>query len=108
MAAAGVLEVLAQKGIINRYQADDILEQAQTQFNGDVDAVLELMHIDEGKVLEAKSAFYNIPAVTVRNEDISFDILKYIPEDTAQTYRFVPVGIEDGVLLVGMERSCCG
>ncbi len=100
--AAGVLEVLAQKGLINRYQADDILEQAQTQFNGDIDAVLEVLHIDEVKVLEAKSAFYSIPSFTVKPEDISFDILKYIPEDAANTYRFVPVGIQEGVLLVGM------
>lgn len=99
---AGVLEVLAQKGLINRYQADDILEQAQTQFNGDIDAVLEVMRIDEQKILEAKSSFYGIPSVTVQPENISFDILKYIPEDTANTYRFVPVGIQEGVLLVGM------
>lgn len=100
--ATGILELLAQKGLINRYQIEDIIEQAQEQFDGDIDPVLDLLHIDEQQVLEAKSTFYGIPAVSVKQENITFDILRYVPEDTANTYHIAPVGIQDGVLLIGM------
>jgi len=100
--ATGILELLAQKGLINRYQIEDIVDQAQEQFAGDIDPVLDALHIDEQQVLEAKSAFYGIPSKAIKVEDISFDVLRYIPEDAAYTYRFAPVGIENGTVLVGM------
>lgn len=33
---------------------------------------------------------------------IAYDVLKYIPEESAEHYRFAPIGVADGVLEVGM------
>ena len=43
-----------------------------------------------------------IPSFDLGGKQVSFDVLKYIPIDSANYYKFVPVGMEDGVLLVGM------
>ncbi|MDQ5957855.1 MAG: type pilus assembly protein PilB, partial [Patescibacteria group bacterium] len=43
-----------------------------------------------------------IPVATLAGDRIPFDVLKYIPEDSASYYRFIPLDFNDGVLQVGM------
>ena len=44
----------------------------------------------------------DLPQKKLSSEKIPFDVLKYIPEESAQYYGFVPVGLTDGVLEVGI------
>src|SRR3989344_52439 len=43
-----------------------------------------------------------IPIKNLEGKKVSFDVLKHIPEDSASFYKFVPLGIMDGALEVGM------
>ncbi|OHA58197.1 MAG: hypothetical protein A2571_02965 [Candidatus Vogelbacteria bacterium RIFOXYD1_FULL_44_32] len=43
-----------------------------------------------------------IPVATLAGDRIPFDVLKYIPEDSASYYQFIPLNFKDGVLAVGM------
>lgn len=38
----------------------------------------------------------------IKGEDIPFNILKYVPKESALYYQFVPIDFQDGVLEVGM------
>lgn len=97
-----LLDALADKGVINRYQIDDILAKAET-YEGDLDQALSDFGIDSEVLLNTKSEFYGVPKRQVDADDISFDTLRYIPEDSARYYHFVPIGVsEDGVLEVGL------
>jgi type IV pilus assembly protein PilB len=60
------------------------------------------MGVQEEEILEAKGEYFNIPTKKIDARDISFNILKYIPEDSAKHYSFVPFSFEDGVLQVGI------
>ena len=53
-------------------------------------------------VLDLKGEFYNIPTRSIEEGGVPFDILKYIPEESASHYKFVPVGVKDGFLEVGL------
>lgn len=44
----------------------------------------------------------DIPVRDLSEEQISFDVLKYIPEESAAHYKIVPIGVRDGVLEVGV------
>ena len=44
----------------------------------------------------------SIPTRDLKGKKISPEILKYIPEESARNYRFVPIGIKDGILEVGL------
>lgn len=44
----------------------------------------------------------NVPSRTLENHHISQDILKYVPEDSALFYQFIPLDVVEGVLEVGM------
>jgi len=48
------------------------------------------------------SASFGVPEKTLADTKIPYEMLKYIPQESAEHYRFAPIGVTDGVLEVGM------
>ncbi|MEK7588380.1 MAG: GspE/PulE family protein [Patescibacteria group bacterium] len=96
------LEELVKRKIINSGQILDIKNLAQEKYAGDVEEALLQSGITEDQILEVKGEYYSIPVKRVNIKELSFDILKYIPEDSARYYHFVPFALTEGVLEVGV------
>lgn len=96
------LEYLSDQGIITEGQASTALRKAGGAEEGSLDEALIASGVDERTLLGQKSAYYNIPSRKVDIETFPLEVLKYVPEDTARRFGFVPLGIEDEVLLVGL------
>jgi type IV pilus assembly protein PilB len=96
------LEELALRGIIKKDQIADITRRASDQYAGDTDPVLVEMGLPEEELTSLKSEYYAIPTKRVNPKAVTFDLLKYVPEDSARHYRFVPIGINEKVLEIGI------
>lgn len=96
------LEELFKKGIINDGQIGKVKNLAKEKYNGDIDSALFEVGIKEEDVLKAKGEYFNMPTKAVDSKSVSFDVLKYIPEDSARHYNFAPFAINDGILEVGV------
>lgn len=96
------LDDLAQRGLIERDQIKDIKTLADEKYGGDVEAVLYGLGLTEDQVLFTKGEYFHMPVKRLTAQEISFDILKYIPEDSAQHYGFAPIAFSGGVLEVGV------
>ncbi len=96
------LEELAKQGIINKSQIGDIKDRARANYDGNIDEALVASGISEEKILEAKGEYFSIPTKKLNMDEMSFDALKYISEDSAAHYRFVPLELREGVLEVGV------
>ncbi len=96
------LDDLAKRGLIEKDQIKEIKSLADEKYAGDVEAVLYELGLSEDQVLLTKGEYYNMPVKKIDAQGISFDILKYIPEDSARHYNFAPFAMEDGVLEVGV------
>ncbi len=96
------LEELVRLGVIKDTQTAQITQRANEKYAGDIDQALLEFGMTEQSLLDAKSKFFNIPTKPVNVRSIPFEILKYIPEDSATYYRFAPIGLVDGVLEVGI------
>jgi type IV pilus assembly protein PilB len=44
----------------------------------------------------------DVPDRSLGNEKISYDVLKYVPEESAEHYKIAPIGLKDGVLEIGV------
>ena len=44
----------------------------------------------------------SVPRRTLTDGKVPYEVLKYVPEESAEHYRFVPMAVVDGVLEVGM------
>lgn len=95
------LEYLSQKGVIRREDVSSVAKEVQTG-GGSADAVLMRMGVTPKDVLGAKGDYFKLPIRRVENNGPEFEVLKYIPEESATYYKFVPLGISDGVLEVGV------
>lgn len=96
------LEELAKRGLINGSQIGEIKNRAR-EYNGDVDEVLIESGIPEEKLLSIKGEYLGLPVKTVNAQGMSFDVLRYISEDSAAHYHFAPIELSEGVLFVGVR-----
>ena len=96
------LEELLKKGLITQDQISEIKSRAKEKFGGDIDDALIEAGVSEEKILEVKGEYLHVPTKKINAKEISFDALKYIPEDSATHYRFAPFGLSEGVLEVGV------
>lgn len=95
------LDKLADEGLIKKKDINSIEGEAREK-NTDVEDILALRGVDEGKILNIKASYLKVPARSVDPKALNFEVLKYIPQESAAFYKFVPIGLKDGVLEVGL------
>lgn len=97
------LEGLVEEGLLTRDLAVKVSNAARKSYGGDVDeALAKEANIPEDTLLAFKAKFFTIPARTVGPKEVDSKILEYINEDSARQYGFIPVGLKDKVLEVGI------
>ncbi len=98
-----VLQDLVTKGILSDKDARGVAEKAAAE-GVSVESLLGELGVGKEEMLSANAAAHgNVPTRSIApNEQISYDILDHIPEESARHYSMVPLGIVDGVLEVGM------
>ncbi len=95
------LEFLAKQGVISTADVAAISNEA-SKGEKSVGEILRDKGVGSRQLVSLKGQYYNLPTRQVGSGDVSFEILKYIPEESAQYYQFVPIGVKDSVLEVGI------
>lgn len=67
-----------------------------------IDAYVAKYGVTEDQILRARSNVYGIPIKKVDVRTIDPQVLKYISQDSATQYKFIPLSLADGILEVGM------
>lgn len=98
----GFLNELVRLGILKENQISLVEDLATKKYEGNTEKALMEFGISDETLLELKSTYFKLPSKVIGDQNISFDVLKYIPEDSARHYDFVPIGLEGGVLHVGV------
>jgi len=96
-----ILDVLVKQGVIEARDLSSIKEKSATS-GEDIEETLSSMGISEGDILRAKSEYYTMPVRSIDLSLIDSKVLDYIPEESAVYYQFVPIGVKNGVLEVGI------
>jgi type IV pilus assembly protein PilB len=95
-----ILDILLKKNLISK---DDVSSVKERTSRGEaLDQVLIERGVSVEDILAARGEFLNIAIRTVGEAQVPFEVLEYIPEESAAHYKFVPIGIKDGVLEVGI------
>lgn len=101
MPDARFADILLRKGVISQNTLVGAGDEAE---KGGLllEEALEIRGVPAADILAAKSEATGIPIRELGGDKVPSDILKYIPEESARHYRFVPLKIEDGALEIGM------
>ncbi len=95
-----VIDILLTKNLIGK---DDIRGiRTQMSSGASLDEALLAHGVKPEDILVARGEFLNMPVRSIADASVPFQVLDYIPEDSASHYRFAPIGLKDGVLEVGI------
>ncbi|MEK7095332.1 MAG: ATPase, T2SS/T4P/T4SS family [Patescibacteria group bacterium] len=95
-----ITDILLTKNLISK---DDIREIKRRISNGDsLDQILVERGVKTEDILSARGEFLNIPVRSLGEATVPYEALEYIPEESAAHYQFVPIGIKEGMLEVGI------
>ncbi len=96
-----LLELLTQSGALDAKAVPEI-EAQLSQEGATPEGVLQKNGVSLTTILKAKGDYYNIPTREIGDSSVPFDILRYVPEESARHYRFAPIGVNDGALDIGI------
>ena len=95
-----VLDILQKKNLIGKAE---VSAARAKQADGDsLDESLISVGVRPEDILAARGEFLNIPTRAVAENSVPFEVLDYIPEESATHYQFVPIGFKEGMLEVGI------
>ncbi len=98
-----VLLYLQEQGLVSESAALEA-NRLMAEENKALEEALVAIGVSEDTIRSASAAYYQVPVFDmIEGFDVPAEILSYIPEDSAFHYHMVPLRIEDGVLIVGVN-----
>lgn len=98
------LDYLLSQNIVTELQYNRVMAELNHEFKGDMNAALQSLGLSEDVITQAKAAFYRLPYIRLDQQRIFADSAKYIPEEAARQYKFVPIAFADQVLSIGVTE----
>ncbi|KKT30157.1 MAG: Type IV pilus assembly protein PilB, partial [Candidatus Nomurabacteria bacterium GW2011_GWD1_44_10] len=95
-----ILDTLALHGIIKKEAIPEL--SARLNEGASVEDVLTKAGVTKEDILKGRGFYYNLPTRDLKGKGVDFEILKYIPEDSASYYRFAPIAVVNEVLEIGI------
>ena len=99
--AKTLADILAAKGVVGLSDVAGIKKEAKEK-KATVEEILYERGISPVDVAEAKSALTGYPVRYLEGRSLEGEILKLIPEESAETYRIIPLGKDEGYIDIGM------
>lgn len=94
-------DILIKKGVVTQDVINEVSRIAHDTGKS-VESLLVARGVSSKDLIQIKAEALGIPYKTIGANKVSFDVLKYIPSETAMYYKVVPVGLNGKVLEVGM------
>lgn len=99
--ARSVLDILIAGKELDEKEAAEVRKESKKK-GISIEEELLLRGLSDESVLKAKAEALGVPVMVVRNKKADFELLKHIPEESARHYQIAPLGMEEGVIQIGM------
>ncbi|MFZ2151807.1 MAG: GspE/PulE family protein [Minisyncoccia bacterium] len=98
-----LVDELVRVGYLTEVAGNQALEEYRgVEDEVPIDSYVEKYGITEDQLLKARSNLYGIPIKKIDAKTIDLGVLKYIAQESALQYKFIPLAVNDGILEVGM------
>ncbi len=96
-----LISLLSSEGVIDKAAVAAALSLVQKE-SLSPEAALIKSNVASEAILSTKSKFFGVPSRDVGESHVPFDILQFVPEESARHYKLSPLGVVDGALEVGI------
>lgn len=97
-----ILDTFALHGIIKKELIPALSKRIEE--GALFDEVLKSAGVTKEDILKGRGFYYNLPTRDLKGKGVAFEILKYIPEDSASYYHFAPIGVVNEILEIGITN----
>jgi len=99
-----LFDILIEKGIVSAKDLEEIRKEAEVQNESIEEALTRRGLIEENKLYQLKAEIFKIPFRDLSGYKVPTEVLKVVPLEAAQHYRFVPISVDknEKILEVGM------
>jgi type IV pilus assembly protein PilB len=98
------LDFLLSQHVITDLQYNRVMAELDHEYHGDMTAALVSLGLSEDSITEIKANFYHLPYLKIEAAKNFSDMARYVSEDAARQYKFVPLSFADGVLSAGVTE----
>lgn len=95
-----LLQALSDKGVVDAARRAEV--EAEIQKGATEESALTKVGIAGKDILAVKGEYYGVPTRELGDTTVPFDVLRFVPEESARHYQLVPIGVSEGVLEVGV------
>ncbi|MEK7063730.1 MAG: GspE/PulE family protein [Patescibacteria group bacterium] len=95
-----VLSILTERGLLPKGALATIKEEVANGQKSMERALLD-RGVSSKDILDARGEYYQVPTRVLEDGSVQYEVLRYVPEESARHYRFVPIAVIDGALEVG-------
>jgi type IV pilus assembly protein PilB len=95
------IDLLQEKQLISPEMISDATSVVNEKGISFEEALLSL-GLSDTVLRDIKAEFFGVPARNVDLKLMNSDLFKYIPEESAILYKFTPIAVENGILIVGI------
>ncbi|MFH1473075.1 MAG: GspE/PulE family protein [bacterium] len=96
-----ILQALVDRKVIKKSDIPTI--EAESKDSGiPIEQILVARGVAPEEILKSKGSQLDVPIKSLKDIDIQSKVLEYIPQESAQHYKVIPIGVKDGVLEVGI------
>src|SRR3989344_7949759 len=97
-----ILPLLADKGVLSKERVAGLETALKKPDSPSVETLLQKEGVTLPDILKAKSDYYGVPAREVGESSVPFDILGFVPEESARHYRLFPLPGQERALEAGI------
>src|SRR3989344_7051388 len=102
MNAKIILDELVRQKLLKSELAAQLTKDAEISKRSAEDIIHERQLIDDVQIAQLKAKLLGIPYKKLVAEDVSDELLKFIPEETVMSYKVVPIAKTKELLVAGM------
>jgi type IV pilus assembly protein PilB len=97
-----IIEELTKRGILTEEKEKNLKKEVEISGKREEEVILERGILEEEELFSIKSEILKIPLKKFEPKEISPEVLKEIPEETANFYKIIPISKKEKTLEVGM------
>ncbi|MFH1956731.1 MAG: GspE/PulE family protein [Patescibacteria group bacterium] len=94
-------EILIKKGAIPAEEVERLRGRSK-ETGIPLEKLIKAFGVPDIEINQAKAEMINIPYKKISEKEVSFDLIKQIPEESLRHYQFLPLAVRDDTLEIGM------
>ncbi len=100
-----LLQTLADRGLLTADKVEELKKRGDTAKSNLTSIIINLGLVEEETLTKIRAEVSGLPYYNIQNEELPENILNFLPEEIARTYKIICFGREEKVINIGLVEA---